>query len=272
MTKIEEYLNKKSIAFQVVGKELVSKCIFSDCDSNSRDNEAHLYFNIDTSQYQCKKCDAKGNMITLKKHFGEISQNEQKDGSKRNVRSLTPLMVDKLQEALPEQIIKYLHTRGISDEVIKSHKLGYMNQYGSSWIAIPIKDIDGNYSFFKLRQDPQYGNKKITWPSGEEAQIYDWDGLVMASERLLITEGEMDALLMKSKGIACITGTHGAGTTKDSWIEHFKPEVEYYICYDLDETGKTGALKMAEKLFKNGCKKISNIEFPEDVGEKGDLG
>ena len=272
MTKIEEYLNKKSIAFQVVGKELVSKCIFSDCDSNSRDNEAHLYFNIDTSQYQCKKCDAKGNMITLKKHFGEISQNEQKDGSKRNVRSLTPLMVDKLQEALPEQIIKYLHTRGISDEVIKSHKLGYMNQYGTSWIAIPIKDIDGNYSFCKLRQDPRFGNKKMTWPNEIEAQIYDWESLLMASGRVLIAEGEMDALLMKSRGITCITGTHGAGTTKDVWMEHFKPELEHYICYDNDDAGKTGAAKMAEKLFKNGCKNIFITQLPEEVGEKGDLG
>src|SRR3990167_177173 len=107
-------------------------------------------------------------------------------------------MVDKLQEALPEQIIKYLHTRGISDEVIKSHKLGYMNQYGTSWIAIPIKDIDGNYSFCKLRQDPRFGNKKMTWPNEIEAQIYDWESLLMASGRVLIAEGEMDALLMKS--------------------------------------------------------------------------
>ena len=66
------------------------------------------------------------------------------------------------------------------------------------------KNIDGNYSFFKLRQDPKYGNKKITWPSGSadmniEAQIYDWESLLMASGRVLIAEGEMDAMLMKSK-------------------------------------------------------------------------
>ena len=94
----------------------------------------------------------------------------------------------------------------------------------------------------------------------------------MASGKLLITEGETDALLMKSKGIACITGTHGAGTTKDVWMEHFKPEIEYYICYDNDNAGKTGATKIAGKLFSHGCKNIFIIDLPEVVGEKGDLG
>ena len=275
-TTIKEYLLQRGISYRESGQELIARCFFSKCDLNSLENEGHLYFNIDTGQYQCKKCDAKGNLITLKKHFGEIATNEPKDSSKRNIRTVTPTMVEKLHESLPVEIIEYLHTRGISDEIIKSHKIGYAHQYGTYWIAIPIKNIDGNYSFFKLRQDPKYGNKKITWPSGSadmniEAQIYDWESLLMASGRVLIAEGEMDAMLMKSKGIPCITGTHGAGTIKDIWMEHFKPEIEYFICYDNDEAGKTGALKMAEKLFKNGCKNIFIIHLPEEVGEKGDL-
>ena len=271
-TTIKEYLSDKGISYRESGQELVTKCLFSGCDSDSKGNEAHLYFDADTGQYNCKKCDAKGNIVTLKKHFGEVVVNEYKDGPKKNVRTITPKMVEDFNRALPPHIIEYLHSRGISDEVIESHKLGYINQYGSYWIAIPIKNIDGNYSFFKLRQDPKYGKEKMTWPSGGEAQIYDWEGLIMAQGKLLIAEGEMDALLMKSKGIACITGTHGAETTKDTWIEHFKLEIEYYICYDNDKAGKTGALKMAEKLFKNGCKNIFIIQLPEEVGEKGDLG
>ncbi|OGJ15442.1 hypothetical protein A2585_00390, partial [Candidatus Nomurabacteria bacterium RIFOXYD1_FULL_39_12] len=270
---IKEYLSQKGISYRESGKELIAKCIFSNCDSNSRENEGHLYFDIDTSQYQCKKCDAKGNIITLQKHFVDVIEKEKK----KNIKSITPTMVEKIHEALPIEIIEYLHARGISDEIIKSQKLGYMNQYGKYWIAIPIKDIDGNYSFFKLRQDPKYGKNKITWPSGSaemevKAQIYDWETLLMTQDRLLIAEGEMDALLMKSKGIPCVTGTHGAETTKDAWMEHFKPDVEYFICYDNDKAGKTGAVNMADKLFKNKCKNISIITLPEEVGEKGDLG
>lgn len=268
---IKEYLDLKGINFKESNGELITKCIFSNCDIDSRGNEGHLYFKEETGQYNCKKCNASGNLITLKKHFNDpISTNS--DQIKRNVRKITPTMVENYHNALPDRIIQYLNSRGISNEIINQYKLGYINQYDSSWIAIPIKDIDGNYSFFKLRQDPEYGNKKMTWPNGEEAQIYKWDSLLMAYERILITEGEMDALLMKSKGIPCITGTHGAGTTKDNWMEYFKPEIEYYICYDNDNAGKNGAIKMADKLIKNNCEKVFIINLPEEVGDKGDLG
>lgn len=272
MSDIEKYLTQKGIPFRVVGEEIITKCLFSNCDKDSRDNEGHLYFSINTGQYNCKKCDAKGNLITLKKYLGDIKEKEQK----RNIKTITPTMVENYHKALPERIVEYLHARGISDEIISKYKIGYKNEYGSWWIAIPVKDLDGNYSFFKLRQDPKYGDKKITFPSGNadmsvEAQIFDWETLIMASDRILIAEGEMDALLMKSKGIGCISGTHGANTTKDVWMEYFKPDISYYICYDNDKAGKIGAKKMAEKLFKNGCRNIYIIELPKEVGEKGDL-
>lgn len=268
---IKEYLLEKGITYRENGQELITKCIFSNCDTDSRGEEGHLYFKEETGQYNCKKCNASGNLITLRKHFGDpVWENDNQ--IKRNIRKITPTMVENYHNLLPDRIVQYLHSRGISNEIINQYKLGYINQYGSSWIAIPIKDIDGNYSFFKLRQDPQYGNNKMTWPSGEEAQIYDWDSLLMASEQILITEGEMDALLMRSTGIPCITGTHGAGTTKDNWMEYFKPEIKYYICYDNDEAGKNGAIKMADRLLKNKCENIFIINLPEEVGEKGDLG
>lgn len=271
-SEIEKYLTLKGVAFRVSNGELITKCFFSNCDSDSKGSEAHLYISKETGQYQCKKCDAKGNFFTLKKHFGDIAPNRKEKESKRNVRTLTPAMVEKCHQDLTPEIIEYLHTRGISDEVIQSHRLGYGYFYGRWWITIPIKDTDDNYSFFKLRQDPKYGKEKMTWPRGGEAQIYDWNSLLFAENKLVICEGEMDALLLKSKGIPCITNTHGANTAKEDWIEYFKKDVEYCICYDNDQVGKTGALKMASLLLRHGCKKINIIELPDEVGEKGDLG
>jgi len=273
MQNTKQYLNLKGIPFRESNGELITKCIFSNCDIDSRGNEGHLYFKEETGQYNCKKCNASGNLITLQKHFGDPVINENNRViAKRNIRKITPTMIDNYHNDLPDHIIEYLNSRGISNEIIIKYKIGYINQYDSYWISIPIKDIDGNYSFLKLRQDPRYGNNKMTWPSGEESQIYDWDSLLMANGKILITEGEMDALLMKSKGIPCITGTHGAGTTKDNWMEYFKPEIEYYICYDNDKAGKDGAMKMANKLFKNECRNIFIVNLPEEVGNKGDLG
>ena len=62
---IKEYLNRKDIAFRERGKELIAHCLFNGCDDDSRGNEAHLYFSVETGQYECKKCGEKGNLVTL---------------------------------------------------------------------------------------------------------------------------------------------------------------------------------------------------------------
>jgi hypothetical protein len=280
--KIIDFLLSRGIPYRIVGKEVITKCFFSNCDNDSRGNEAHLYFEIDTGKYNCKKCDAKGNMVTLQKHFGkdpfdfsginDIFLDFPSDTPKIEFVKVTQKLVEEYHKALPPRIIEYLNNRGISNEIISKYKIGYKHEYQSWWITIPIKDINGSYKFFKLRQDPELGKEKMTWPSGIEAQIYDWETLLMAKERVLIAEGEMDALLMKSKGIVCITNTHGARTAKETWMEHFNPELEYYIAYDNDEAGKEGAKNLAEKLLRNGCKNLHIINLPEEVGDGGDLG
>lgn len=269
MTTIENYLTQRGITFRVSNGELITKCIFSNCDSDSNEKEGHLYFSIETGKFHCKKCDSKGNIVTLKKFFGDNNtQPEPKHTSGRNTLKL----VERYHNALKPEIIEYLHARGLTDEVISLQKLGYGSFYGKDWIVIPIKDIDGNYAFFKLRQDPKFGKEKMTWPNGIKAQMYDWNDLLFAKDKLVICEGEMDSLLLKSKGIPCVTNTHGANTVKEEWGQYFKKDIEYYICYDNDDSGRSGSIKMANLLLKHGCDKINIITLPQEVGEKGDLG
>lgn len=268
---LKEYLQNKGIPFKESNGELITKCLFNDCDKDSHGQEAHLYFDAHTSQYHCKKCDSRGNIITLKKHLGDVSVPIQSQ-NKRNVKTLTPVMVEKYHNDLPQDIVDYLHKREITDDIIAKYKLGYKQEYGTYWITIPIKDVDGNYSFFKLRQDPKFGNEKRMWPASENgAQIFDWETLLMAKEKILIVEGEGDALTVKSRNIDCICGTAGAGTWKESWNEYLRPELEYFVCYDNDDPGRKGALRVAENLFKHGCKKVHIVTLPPEVGDKGDL-
>jgi DNA primase len=259
MSEIKLYLQSKGIQFRESGGELITKCIFSSCDSDSHGSEAHLYFDSQTGLYNCKKCDEKGNLITLKKHFKDPVTNETPRGQ-RNTKTVTPVMVEKAHQQLlvNSEALEYLYSRGLTAEVIARFKIGHIFQYNTYWITFPITDVDNNYSFFKLRQDPKYGNDKRMWPASEDgAQIFTW---------------EMDTLLLQSHGIESICGTAGAGTWKESWNKYIRPELEYFICYDNDKTGKEGAVKVAESLYKSGCRKIMIIDLPEEVGEKGDLG
>lgn len=263
---IKEYLSEKGINFRESGKELITKCLFNDCDRDSKGDEAHLYFSTETGQYDCKKCGEKGNLFTLAKHLGDT-------GPKTNrTNTFNAELVEKCHLALPSHIREYLHKRGLSDAVINEYKLGYGQFYRKPWITIPIKDIYGNYSFFKLRQDPSFGNDKITYPKGAEAQVYDWDILskIDTDKQLVISEGEMDRLLLLSRGVLAITSTHGAMTFKDEWVGKIPKDTKVYICFDNDEAGKKGSERVA-KMVENGGYETHIITLPEEVGEAGDI-
>ncbi len=262
---IKQYLLSKNITFHENGKELITKCIFNDCDLNSHGNEGHLYFNSETSQYECKKCGEKGNLITLKKYFGDTS-------SSSSPQSRGPIfndgLIEKCHQALSSDIRKYLNNRGISDEVINDYKLGYGNFYGKNYITIPIKDADGNYSFFKLRQDPKDGNGKITYPKGAQATIFG----SFSEEKQMICEGELDALALISQGIPAITSTHGAGTFKEEWIDQkIKKIKSIFVCFDNDDAGRKGSLRLLKILENAGLRNIYQTTLPEEIGNGGDI-
>src|ERR1035437_2840761 len=261
---IKEYLTQKGIPVRESGGELITKCLFNECDRDSKGDEAHLYFSIETGQYDCKKCGEKGNILSLAKHLGDAVQ---------KTRTTTPFdmeLVEKCHVALPPSIREYLHKRGLTDAVIDAYKLGYGQFYRKQWITIPIKDIYGNYSFFKLRQDPTFGNDKITYPKGAEAQLYDWETLANPSNPLVICEGELDRLLLVSKNVSAITSTHGAMTFKDEWSEKVGKSRKVYICFDTDEAGQKGAVRVAKMLENVGCETYITT-LPKEVGEHGDI-
>lgn len=273
---IKDYLFRKSIEFLERNGELITRCIFSSCDADSIGNEAHLYFNIETGQYDCKKCGAQGNIITLAKHFGDDMSEimlEYQDNGKTKLRSRSkfdPALVEQCHQAIPERIRKYLNARGIPDAIISQYKLGYGTFYGKNWITIPIQDENGQYVFFKLRQDPDDGNEKILFPKGTSAQIYDWQMLKTARDRVVLCEGELDRLALVAKGVPAVTSTAGAMTFKKEWRMKFTYCNQVYVCYDNDEPGRAGAQRVFTLLSGIGTK-LHLITLPKEVGEQGDI-
>lgn len=278
---ITQYLTQKGVKFTESNGELITKCLFSDCDADSRGNEAHLYFNTETGQYDCKKCGAQGNTVTLAKHLGdsikEITLNTKKLTKKisSSIRSITPALVEKYHLALPDNIRQYLNARGLTDTLIKDYKLGWGEFYGKLWITIPIKDEEGNYDFLKLRQNPEdttNPDKYKFYPTGSKATIYGWEMLEGNEDRIVICEGEFDSILLNARGIPAITSTAGAGTFKDEWIEHLKNLKKVYLCFDKDEAGEKGVERLIPLLNKVLPKTaIYKITLPDRMAEGKDI-
>lgn len=281
---IKDYLHRKGIIFKESYDELISRCIFNDCDKDSRPNEAHLYFSASTGQYQCKKCDTTGNIFTLAKFLGdEIKDLVVEDKLKLQVSKtrkriiLDEELVENCHRQIPDNIRLYLNQRGITDDLIDLHKIGYGKFYYHYWITVPIKDKEGKYLFFKLRRDPNVSpdinpHKYKVFPMGSKAAIFGIENINGNEYKLLFCEGEFDQIIASSKGIPSVSSTAGAGTFKEEWFDDLPNFKKYYVGYDNDEEGKEGANELIAKLKnKYPLAEVFNINFESKVKEKGDI-
>ncbi|OQA36516.1 MAG: hypothetical protein BWY53_00508 [Parcubacteria group bacterium ADurb.Bin326] len=276
---VKEYLKNKNIPFKEHYGELIVPCLFNGCDDDSRTGEGHLYFSAETGQYDCKKCGAKGNLVTLAKFLNDDDFLRQAAGdnqplpqnqSKIRNKKFNSDLVERCHKQMPERIRHYLNSRGISNEIIIKYKIGYGKFYNTNYITIPIQNTSGDNIFLKLRQDPQDGDDKKVYPCGE-AQIYGYDTLEENNEYVVICEGELDRLTLISKGIPAITSTAGALTFKDHWINGLAKFKKVYVCLDVDKAGKEGTEMIIRKMEVLSKTEIFKITLPDELGEKGDV-
>jgi hypothetical protein len=76
---------------------------------------------------------------------------------------------------LPNRIRRYLHTRGIPDEIINRRLLGW-----NGWcITIPVFNRNGVCAFFRLAKDPDDPGDapKILSLRGSHSDLYGWEVL-----------------------------------------------------------------------------------------------
>jgi DNA primase len=165
---------------------------------------------------------------------------------------------------LPERIRAYLNARGIPDEMIDLNLIGW-----NGWrITIPIFNREGELVFFKQTRDPEDKTdspKMIAWPKGH-LELYGWENLKGNPSQIIICEGEFDRLVLETKGFEAVTSTGGARSFKKEWAKAFESIPEVYICFDNDEAGRKGALRVTRFVPQ-----AKLVELPNEVGESGDV-
>ncbi len=173
---------------------------------------------------------------------------------------------------LPDGVRQYLHLRGITDQMITTYKLGYTEKgSGNGWITIPVKTADGGV-FHKLRAVPGNSapNKYAYDPAGSGAELYGRGVLALPGiDRVVICEGEFDAMLLNSHNIAAVTSTSGVQSFKEEWCDLFPINCHVVLCFDHDPAGDKGREKV-RTLFRGrrpDCV-LQNIRF-SDFDTKG---
>lgn len=262
--------------------EVMAKCPFHD------DKVTSLSINLNTGQWYCHACGVGGDEFAfvmrlegkkfnqVKKEIEEIfgprpeseEEGEEGTGPSSDSKIIPEETVAKYQKILGNnQNIQHflLNQRGLKQETLIKFRIGYDVER----ITIPIYDREGNcVNIRRYSKDAKGANKMLSYKRGYgQARLYPIENL--EADTILLTEGEMDALLACQFGYSAITSTGGASTWRKQWNPLFKDK-KVLICYDVDKAGIQGAERVAKELH-GIAKEIRIIRLPILDPPNGDI-
>ena len=184
--------------------------------------------------------------------------------------------------------VKYLHSRGLTDEVIACFSIGYApdgwdnvlravtapaaalvecglvikKDNGGFYdrfrnrVMFPIRDQRGRVIGFGGRtisdETPKYLNSPESPVFHKGRELY---GLFEARkqhhrlDRLIIVEGYMDVVALSQAGITNAVGTLGTATTAEHLEKLFRATSDIVFCFDGDRAGREAARKALENTL-----------------------
>lgn len=278
------------------GDEWEGRCPFHD------DRNPSFGANLSTGLWKCHGCGESGDLFALYARLNGLSYSEAVNGlgkrhtSSRNgnggppKRKVKNPSISSISESIVEDLVKKMTSktyswlaskRGISEQVARKYQIGVWEKNEQKRFSIPIRDDDGKVVNVRLwlppvgeYKDPEKrkaAGKIISWPDGVEGrgQARLWPLDQLQSPRLVLCEGEIDALALISQDTPAVTGTGGAGTWREEWSERFTGKV-ITIAYDADEEGRRGAEIVAALLWNAGAS-VRVLFWPGDRKEKHDV-
>lgn len=144
----------------------------------------------------------------------------------------------------------FLNRRKITESVITDFCISWgKNPVLGECIVIPIYNEEGIFSFNKYRRNPLTDLKpKYLYDNGGKLTLYGAYKLKKENSKIvIITEGEMDALVCWSANLPAVSSTGGAMAFNQEMADRLKP-YEIIICFDNDEAGGKGMAKLLDLI------------------------
>lgn len=235
-----------------------------------RDTNPSCSINLEKEKFRCFSCDAKGSFINFLATVTKTSRaviRRHLEGTKNFTSDISMKLILKWNETLlnSKASLNHLAKKGISLKTVKEFHLGYDGKR----ITIPIPN--GNGDIIDVRRWlPSAKTKKMLSIKGHGgSMLFPFKHL--ESKIVIITEGELKALLFRELGFFAVSATSGSGTWLDEWGVFFKDK-KVFLCYDLDRAGFIGAQKAAQSVYRY-TSEIFKIVLPLDRKKypKGDI-
>ena len=249
LNQIESYLTSKDWGFKFKNGEY---CL--DLCPLCQTGPGHFYINQGKEIFYCHKCNKRGHILSLKKRLGDLPAVAHiSEFSKRKIpgKIIDPSVIEKYHKSLLENpaALAYLtQERTFSLDTIKKFRLGFNNG------AITIPHLkDGDCLNIKSRVIKENGGQKYFREEGCASILFNQDSTDSKGWAVL-TEGEFDAIAFHQMGVLnAVAVTGGADCFLDEWIDPLEHLQQIFISYDMDEAGRKGAEKVADKLGRYRC-------------------
>lgn len=261
MSNVLDFLQQHNVKFvKAAGDEvIVSPCPWCGTPKNK------CYVNKSTGLFDCKICKEKGNFAKFKRKFGVIDNvNTPEKMWQSDAKPLDMATVEKYQQDLDRapEALDYLYSRGFTHETIKKFKLGYVNENGMRWIAIPHIS-EGQVWNIKFRNiDAKQKEDRFKRVQGQPTILFNVDNIDFEKGAITLVESETDCMSAVQLGMKnTVALTAGADTFKAEWLSIFAQFSKVFLMLNTDDAGKAGTDKIAQKI---GLKKIRIVELEQN--------
>lgn len=185
---------------------------------------------------------------------------------------------------LKKQHADWLDTRGIDPELATKFGLHTVQSGGRHWLAVPYSE-NGKVVNHKYRVT----SEAHAYRMDEDAPLTLWNADILldqslASQPLIVTEGEWDALTIITAGKRRVVSVPNGAPRKSSddqeleqgnryaWFWRLEPLLrdvrEVILCVDRDEAGQALAADLC-RLFGPEC--CLFVQYPEGCKDAGDV-
>jgi 5S rRNA maturation endonuclease (ribonuclease M5) len=246
-----DFLVQIGTRYKQRGKEvMLERCPF--CEQGRAKASDHFSFRADTGQYNCIKCNSKGNLITFKRDLG-YEPFEYKIYHKSNQEKAKTI-----SEQPETYYTAYKNARGIPEEILKKYGVGkFEDEKLGSCRTYQYVDIEtGEISNIKYINK----NKQMKTESNAKKIYYGLQFVDFTKPFLHITEGEDDCHALAACEFENVVSVpYGANNYSEEMGQINKKFRELYLFFDNDKAGQEGAKKFSERA---GVWKCRNIVLP----------
>ena len=238
------------------------------------DTDPSASINLEDQFFKCHACGAKGDIfkfMAAKVGKSKVAVRKllklKEAGSDDN--TINPDLALKHHRALrgSQKWIRELAGKGITPQTIDDYMLGLDGRR----VTIPIYDRQGMIvNIRKYKPNSRDSDKKTISLTGYgQARLYPIASL--DSDEVILTEGELKALLLNQIGFTAMSPTGGASTWSEDWNTWFSNK-RVVLIYDIDDGGRAGANRVAKNVFPYASEvKIVRLPISRKEYPKGDI-